>query len=180
MAPALALRLMCVQLSIGNYRSSDKSQTVAARFEQWTDFLFRVARAYACGDVDLRRQTMVRAARSGLTMEIDAMSNKKRDPATDADASLREFVMRLRHMGYPGNVRLECPIFTPSDVRWCATLFDNAARELVDLVRALGPIGKRPKMPLEPVLRARAILQRLDSELKQCTTHNEVKQLRTA
>jgi hypothetical protein len=107
-------------------------------------------------------------------------SNKKRDPATDPDATVRDFVTRLRNIGYPGNVRVEFPIYTIEDVRWCAKLVDDANRELLALVRALGAAGRHPKTPLEFVLRARAIAQRLDQQMKHHTTHAEVQQMRRA
>ena len=102
-------------------------------------------------------------------------SNKRRDPAVDPKATVKDFVYRLRRMGWPGNVRVEFPLWKPTDVRWCATLVGDAARDLLKIVREMGP-GDCAK-PLAAVLEARAIVVHLDRELQRHTSDAEVKAL---
>lgn len=104
------------------------------------------------------------------------MHNKKRDPATDPDATIRDFVYRLRRMGYLGNIRAEFPIYTPEDVRWLATLLSNAQAELLALVRTMPPCGGRVHEPLRYVLEARSVISTLDRELKRRTSHETARQ----
>ena len=106
---------------------------------------------------------------------MSASNLKRRDPAVDPKAGIKDFVYRLRRMGYPGNVRVEFPVYLPLDVRWVATLMDTAARALVEVVREMGP-GDSAK-PLAAVLEARAVLVRLDRELQRHTSAAEVKAL---
>jgi len=104
-------------------------------------------------------------------------ANKKRDPAIDPDATLRDFIFRLRRMGYPGNLRLELPIYTPEDVRWLATLLGNAQAELLKIVRAMPPCGGRVHEPLRYVLAARSALANLDQAIKRHTSHKAARRL---
>lgn len=101
--------------------------------------------------------------------------NKKRDPATDTEATIRDFVFRLRHMGYLGNIRAEFPIYTPDDVRWLATLMATAQAELLAIVRSMPPCGGRVHEPLRHVLAARGVIAKLDQELKLNTSHAAAK-----
>lgn len=97
---------------------------------------------------------------------------KRRDPKHDPEATLPDFVYRLRRMGYPGNVRVEFPIYTPMDVKWCAKILGDLAPELI-------AISQDTKMePLIRVLRTRAALVRADVELKQRTNHRQVQKMR--
>jgi hypothetical protein len=98
--------------------------------------------------------------------------NNKRDPMFDPESTVEDFVYRLRRMGYPGNVRVEFPIFTPGDVAWCATILDDLNREIL----AVRQSTKLP--PLVRVLRARAALVKADRELKLRTTHKQVQKMK--
>lgn len=104
-------------------------------------------------------------------------ANKKRDPAIDADATLRDFIFRLRRMGYPGNLRIEVPIYTPEDVRWLATLLGNAQAELLNIVRDMPPCGGRVHEPLRVVLAARGVMADLDQGIKRHTSHDAARRL---
>ena len=106
------------------------------------------------------------------------MSRKLRDPATDPQAEIPDFVYRLRRMGYPGNVRVEFPIYTVEDAKWCAKLMEGAAQSLIALARKIGP--GQSSAPLAAVLEARAILVWLNHELQRRTSAREVKEVRHA
>jgi hypothetical protein len=93
---------------------------------------------------------------------------KKRDPAMDAEAGLQDFVYRLRRMGYPGNVRVEFPIYTVEDVRWTAKIIHDAANLLVEVTK------DKAMNPLQRVLAARGIAVEIDRQLKVRTTHRSV------
>lgn len=97
---------------------------------------------------------------------------KKRDPLHDPKAALPDFVYRLRRMGYPGNVRVEFPLFMASDVAWAAKIVGDVAPTLIAISQ------DTTVMPLIRVLRARAALAQMDTELKLRTTHRQVKQMR--
>ena len=88
------------------------------------------------------------------------MKSMRRDPATDPGATVADFVYRLRRMGYPGNVRVEFPIYTVEDVRWCARLMEKATRDL------LACAGDSARQPLGRVLEARALVVALDREMR--------------
>jgi len=88
------------------------------------------------------------------------MRSMRRDPATDPAATVADFVYRLRRMGYPGNVRVEFPIYTVEDVKWCARLMERATREL------LACAGDSARPPLGRVLEARALVVALDREMR--------------
>lgn len=93
---------------------------------------------------------------------------KKRDPAVDAEAGLSDFVYRLRNMGYPGNVRVEFPIYTVEDVRWVAKVIHDAATLLIEVTQ------DKTMNPLQRVLAARGIAVQVDQLLKRRTTHRKV------
>lgn len=97
------------------------------------------------------------------------MKIKRRDPAVDPDAQLRDFVYRLRRMGYPGNLRMEFPIYTGEDVRWTATIIDKLSTGLVQLA------ANRAAPQLTQVLEARGLIISADRELKLRSSHNVVK-----
>lgn len=97
---------------------------------------------------------------------------RRRDPHTDPAAALPDFVYRLRRMGYPGNVRVEFPIFMASDVAWCAKILSDTAPYLIHISQDTSVTA------LIRVLRARAALVQMDRELKLRTTHRQVKQMR--
>ena len=92
----------------------------------------------------------------------------KKDPATDIDAQLPDFVYRLRRMGYPGNVRVEFPIYTVEDVKWTAKVIEDAARLLVEVT------VDKTMNPLQRVLAARGIAVQVDALLKRRTNHRKV------
>jgi hypothetical protein len=97
------------------------------------------------------------------------MRNTRRDAKNDPDATLPDFVYRLRRMGYPGNVRMEFPIYTGEDVRWTATIIHRLSDELVRIV------ANRNVPHLTQVLAARGLVIQADSELKLRSSHQIVK-----
>lgn len=94
---------------------------------------------------------------------------ERRDPMVDHKASLADHVYRLRRMGYPGNLRMEFPIYTGEDVRWTATIIGNLSQGLVELIR------NRQAPHLTQVLEARSLIIRADNELKRRSSHRIVK-----
>lgn len=94
----------------------------------------------------------------------------KKDPAQNAEAGLSDFVYRLRRMGYPGNVRVEFPIYTVEDVRWTAKVIHDAATLLIEVTQ------DKTMNPLQRVLAARGIAVEVDRLLKVRTTHRKVAQ----
>lgn len=106
------------------------------------------------------------------------MGEKKRDPAVDVDASFADLAKRLMHMGYPGNVRVEFPLYTVEDVKWVATLVDAAARALVQLHKEIGANDRR-EGPLKFLCAARSIVVDMDKKMKQrCTSAEAVRKVR--
>lgn len=72
-------------------------------------------------------------------------------------------------MGYPGNVRVEFPVFTMEDVRWTGKIVSDASLAFIDLVK------NQTMNPLQRVLAARSIIVAMDAELKRRTSHDRVK-----
>jgi len=101
-------------------------------------------------------------------MGFGGQNMKKRDPAHDADAGLSDFVYRLRNMGYPGNVRVEFPIYTVEDVRWASKIVQDAATLLLEVTQS------KTMNPLQRVLEARGIAVHMDQQFKLRTTHRKV------
>ncbi|MFO0268913.1 MAG: hypothetical protein ACK53W_00030 [Gemmatimonadota bacterium] len=97
------------------------------------------------------------------------MATRRRDAKDDPQATLPDFVYRLRRMGYPGNVRMEFPIYTGEDVRWTATIMSALSTELVRIV------ANRQVPHLTQVLAARGLIIRADNELKLRSSHHVVK-----
>lgn len=97
------------------------------------------------------------------------MPSNIRDPERDPDAALADFVYRLRRMGYPGNVRVEFPVYTVEDVRWVCKIVSDASLALINLTKDM------TMNPLHRVLSARSIIVAMDKELKRRTTHNRVR-----
>lgn len=93
---------------------------------------------------------------------------QNKDPATNPQASVQDFVYRLRRMGYPGNVRVEFPIYTVEDVRWTAKVVSDAAHLLIEAAQ------NTTMNPLQRVLAARGIAVHMDSLLKRRTNHRKV------
>ena len=102
------------------------------------------------------------------------MIARYKDPSFDPDATVGDFVYRLRRMGYPGNVRVEFPIYTVEDVKWTAKLMEDASRALIHCV-------SDPSLnPLQRVLQARAVMVYADHQLKTRTSHRRVKRNATS
>lgn len=97
------------------------------------------------------------------------MTQKRRDAKTDPDATLQDFVYRLRRMGYPGNVRMEFPIYTGEDVKWAATIITELSTELVKV------ITNKQAPHLTQVLEARSLVIGADRQLKLRSSHQIVK-----
>lgn len=97
------------------------------------------------------------------------MSQRRRDPKNDPDVKLPDLVYRLRRMGYPGNVRMEFPIYTGEDVRWTATIITNLSTELVKV------ISNKQVPHLTQVLEARSLVIGADRQLKLRSSHQKVK-----
>lgn len=93
---------------------------------------------------------------------------RRRDPAVDVDAKVQDFVYRLRRMGYPGNVRVEFPIYTVEDVRWISKVVSDAATLLIEVSQ------DKTMNPLQRVLAARGIAVQVDQMLKRRTNHKKV------
>lgn len=97
------------------------------------------------------------------------MSQKRRDAKNDPSATLPDFVYRLRRMGYPGNVRMEFPIYTGEDVKWTATIITDLSTELVKV------ISNKQVPHLTQVLEARSLVISADRQLKLRSSHQTVK-----
>ena len=63
------------------------------------------------------------------------------------------------------------PLYMPEDVRWCATLFDAAARQIPHLTNMARTLAEAPLMH---VLRARSIVQQLHTDMRLRTNSREV------
>jgi hypothetical protein len=91
---------------------------------------------------------------------------------SDPDATLPDFVMRLRRMGYAGNVRVEFPIYMVSDVMWTTKIMTAALDRLTAICRDTTTV------PLVRVLRTRAALVEMDLTLKRRTTYQRVRKIK--
>lgn len=91
-----------------------------------------------------------------------------RDPTVDPQSQVQDFVYRLRRMGYPGNVRVEFPIYNVEDVRWTAKVISDAANLLIEVVQ------DKTMNPLQRVLAARGIAVHVDALMKRRTNHRKV------
>lgn len=101
------------------------------------------------------------------------MAGKRRkDPRTDPTATLEDFVRRINRIGFPNAQRIDVPLWTINDIRWCA----------VEVEKFYGALkeygwGRNDLDPVERVLSSRWAAIRLAHALRHRTSNMQARQI---
>lgn len=98
--------------------------------------------------------------------------NRKRDPRTDPQATLDDFVRRINRMGYSNATRVDVPLWTIKDIRWVAVLVEQFYKDLKEF-----GWGSQDIDPLQRVLNARWSAYRLAHALRYRTSNMEARKI---
>lgn len=110
--------------------------------------------------------------RTTRTGRIYAMPPRKRDPRTDPKATLEDFVRRINRIGFPNAHRLEFPIWTVEDIKWCAVMTE----QLLHMLKSYA-YGRKDLDPLSRVLQARLSVVSVAHSMRHRTNNMKARQI---